>query len=222
MPAAAPIASDSAAVAAHSPSVTPARVRRPATNHVGVPTARVLGLDPTHLAVGHRPVLEREEARGLVARRPLDERWVALRARLLRARAARMEAAAGRRVDRVRHVAAEDERAPLPPDAAGSRPERRRGARRCTGAAGLRTGRATWRAPRPAEVHHGDAVGDVPDDAEIMGDEDVRQPELPLQVACSRLRICACTETSSAETGSSATISLGLTASARAIPMRWR
>ena len=38
----------------------------------------------------------------------------------------------------------------------------------------------------------------------------------------SRLRICACTDTSSAETGSSQTISFGLTASARATPIRWR
>ena len=38
----------------------------------------------------------------------------------------------------------------------------------------------------------------------------------------SRLRIWACTETSSAETGSSHTISFGLTDSARATPMRWR
>ena len=33
---------------------------------------------------------------------------------------------------------------------------------------------------------------------------------------------CACTDTSRAETGSSATISLGSTDSARAMPMRWR
>ena len=38
----------------------------------------------------------------------------------------------------------------------------------------------------------------------------------------SRLRICAWIETSSAETGSSAMISFGLSASARATPMRCR
>ena len=38
----------------------------------------------------------------------------------------------------------------------------------------------------------------------------------------SRLTICAWIETSSAETGSSATISFGRSASARATPMRWR
>jgi hypothetical protein len=38
----------------------------------------------------------------------------------------------------------------------------------------------------------------------------------------SRLMICACTETSSALTGSSQMINSGSTASARAMPMRWR
>jgi len=37
-----------------------------------------------------------------------------------------------------------------------------------------------------------------------------------------RLRICACTETSRADTGSSATTSFGESAIARAIPIRWR
>ena len=31
-------------------------------------------------------------------------------------------------------------------------------------------------------IHHGDSVADAPDDPEIMRDEDVGQPELPLQV----------------------------------------
>ena len=38
----------------------------------------------------------------------------------------------------------------------------------------------------------------------------------------SRLTICAPTLTSSAETGSSATMNLGLSARARAMAMRWR
>ena len=40
--------------------------------------------------------------------------------------------------------------------------------------------------------------------------------------SCSRLTICALTETSSAETASSQTIRSGSAASARAMPMRWR
>ena len=72
-----------------------------------------------------------------------------------------------------------------------------------------------------AEIHHGDAVGDVLHDREIVADEDVGEAEPVLQVT-SRLRICARIETSSAETGSSHTISFGSTASARAMTMRWR
>ena len=72
-----------------------------------------------------------------------------------------------------------------------------------------------------AEVHHGDPVGDVADDGEVVGDEEVRQPELALEVL-SRLRICAWIETSSAETGSSATISRGVVIERAAIPMRCR
>ncbi len=37
-----------------------------------------------------------------------------------------------------------------------------------------------------------------------------------------RFSVCACTETSSADTGSSATTSLGRVMSARAMAMRWR
>ena len=58
------------------------------------------------------------------------------------------------------------------------------------------------------------------DHREVVGDEQQRQPEARLQ-ASSRLRICAWTETSSAETGSSQTISSGSSTSARAMAMRW-
>ena len=57
-----------------------------------------------------------------------------------------------------------------------------------------------------AEVHDRDAVGDVAHDGEVVRDEEVGQAELVLQVS-SRLMTCAWIETSSAETGSSATIS---------------
>ena len=40
--------------------------------------------------------------------------------------------------------------------------------------------------------------------------------------SCSRLTICALTETSSADTASSQTMRSGSVASARAMPMRWR
>jgi predicted exporter len=73
-----------------------------------------------------------------------------------------------------------------------------------------------------AQIHDRDAVGDVLDDGEVVGDEEVGQAELALQVL-SRLMTCAWIETSSAETGSSQTMSFGAaSASARAMPMRWR
>jgi hypothetical protein len=53
-----------------------------------------------------------------------------------------------------------------------------------------------------AEIHHRHPIGDMPHHGEVMGDEDVRHAEL----FCSRsnrLITCACTDTSSAETGSS-------------------
>ena len=34
-----------------------------------------------------------------------------------------------------------------------------------------------------AEIHHRDAVGDVADDGEVVGDEEVGQPELVLEFA---------------------------------------
>jgi len=50
---------------------------------------------------------------------------------------------------------------------------------------------------------------------------EIRDAELALQLA-QQFRICACTETASAEVGSSRRISLGSTASALRIAMRWR
>jgi hypothetical protein len=57
--------------------------------------------------------------------------------------------------------------------------------------------------------------------AEVVRDEQVGQAELGLQVG-SRLMTWAWIDTSSADTGSSATTSFGFSASARAIAMRWR
>ena len=33
-----------------------------------------------------------------------------------------------------------------------------------------------------AEVHDGDPVGDVPDDRQVVGDEEVREPEVSLEI----------------------------------------
>jgi hypothetical protein len=57
--------------------------------------------------------------------------------------------------------------------------------------------------------------------AEVVGDEQVGQPEVVLQ-ADEEIEDLRCTDTSSAETGSSQMIRSGLIARARAIPMRCR
>ncbi len=58
-----------------------------------------------------------------------------------------------------------------------------RGARRCTGAAAPRRGRVSvGQLGDLPEVHHGDPVGDVAHDAQVVRDEDVGQPELRLEV----------------------------------------
>ena len=69
-----------------------------------------------------------------------------------------------------------------------------------------------------AALHDHDLVGDLPHDGEVVGDEQVGQPELGLQLV-SRSRICACTSTSRAETASSQHDDLGLAAPG---PGRWR
>ena len=72
-----------------------------------------------------------------------------------------------------------------------------------------------------AEIHDGDAVGDVLDHRHVVRDEEIGDAEFACS-SCSRSSTRACTETSSAETLSSATISFGASASARAMQMRWR
>ena len=56
---------------------------------------------------------------------------------------------------------------------------------------------------RPAGIHHDDAVGDLGDDAEIVGDQQMRRAEAALEIRISP-RICAWIVTSSAVVGSSA------------------
>ena len=72
-----------------------------------------------------------------------------------------------------------------------------------------------------AQVHDGDPVTHVLDDAQIVGDEEVGVAVSLLQLL-DRLRIWAWTETSRDEVGSSKTMNSGPVMSARAIPMRCR
>ena len=73
----------------------------------------------------------------------------------------------------------------------------------------------------PARVHDDDPVGDVGDDAEVVGDEDDAAP-VSARSSRSSSRICAWIVTSSAVVGSSAISSLGEHDSAIAIITRWR
>ena len=135
-----------------------------------------------HLVRVERPLLERVEARRLVLDGERAEQRLARRAVVLRARTARMEAAALGRVDRVRDVSCEDERLAAPAaarvrDRDGR--EQRAGVRMPRGCIEVVGRRELDELP---QVHHGDAVGDVPDDAQVVGDEDVREAELALQV----------------------------------------
>jgi hypothetical protein len=59
------------------------------------------------------------------------------------------------------------------------------------------------------------------DHAQIVADEEVGEPNSSWR-SMSRFRTCAWTETSRAETGSSATMTAGSSARARAMPSRWR
>ena len=77
------------------------------------------------------------------------------------------------------------------------------------GMRGVRTDGSAGELHDPPEIHDRDAVGDMADNAQVVGDEQHRQASCSCR-SSSRLRICACTETSSAETSSSASRQLGL------------
>jgi hypothetical protein len=72
-----------------------------------------------------------------------------------------------------------------------------------------------------AEIHHGDAVGDVLHDRQVVRDEDVGEAEAGLQVAqqVDDLRLDRHVERRDRLVADD---ELGLDASARAMPMRWR
>ena len=121
------------------------------------------------MARGDVPVAERVEGW-------IDDVAVAC----LEPRAARMEVARARRVQRARHVALEHDRL------AGATTlgigDRNGGEQRSRiRVLGLLVELQLWRQLDDlAEVHDEDAVGDVPDDVEVVGDEDVRQSEILL------------------------------------------
>ena len=113
----------------------------------------------------------------------IDQRRLLLGADLLRLPAARAEPAARRRIDRARAsrprercvcaVVPSADPAPAPPTAAPA----------CRDATGdsYTSSRGTGLDDLP-EIHHRHAVGDVADDREIVGDEEVRQTEPGLEI----------------------------------------
>ena len=136
-----------------------------------------------------------------------------------------MEAAAARRVDRARHLALEHD--PLATrrrsfDRPCRSPGSRTAAPRCTGGSGARRARRpapiSTMTPRYMTAIRSETWRTTPRSCAM-------KTYVRSNSSCrssSRFTTCAWIETSSAETGSSATISCGLSASARATPMRWR
>ena len=165
---------------------------------------------PADILHRHRPALERVVAGGLVAvAEAAESRLVDVAVPSRGTRAARVEAAACRRVDRARHVALEHDRLAAAARAAGSGSARPTAARRCTGASARR------RAARPLPIS-ATLPRYITSTRSEMCRTTLRSCAMNTYVSpnsrcrsLSRFRICACTETSSAETGSSQTISFG-------------
>ena len=161
-------------------------------------------------------------ATGCAPPRARHERRLLLRADLLRLPAARPEAAAGRRVRRARHVSLEHD--PRALAALGRGLDRHRREER------LRVRmhrRVVDLLARPdlddlAEVHHRDPVGDVADDREVVRDEEVREPELALQLRRAGSRPAPGSRRRARRRARRAPSARGFSASARATPMRWR
>ena len=70
-------------------------------------------------------------------------------------------------------------------------------------------------------IHHRRRLANMGDHGEIVADQEKGDARLALR-SLIRFNAWACTETSSADTGSSATTSFGRVISARAMAMRWR
>ncbi len=131
-------------------------------------------------------------------------------------RAARVEAAAGRDPGRVGDLAAQHDRLE-PLHLRHHREQRPRvgvagRAEHLLGRAGL---------DDPAEVHHRDPVGDVPGQAQVVGDTRTPRPSSS-RSRSSSARISPRIEASRLDTGSSAMSSRGRSASAPAMRTRWR
>ena len=161
-----------------------------------------------------------QPAGGAPLRGQLHQRRLLDRAAVERVGAARVEAAAGRRMRGVGHLAGQASRAGRPPRRRAARP---RSAPRCTGCAGCSqsgigrrrsrpSGRGT--SPRRRRRRAGRSRGRA------------RSAAAPRRARATRrfrrFASCACADASSDASGSSSTITDGSAASARAIAIRWR
>ena len=143
-----------------------------------------------------------------------ERRVVGAAERRLRKRAPGMEPAAGREVDRARRVAEDAGRL-----GGAARHQARDGLHEpaCRDDGDRRTARSVGGLHDPPEVHHRDAVARRDERLRGCGRSAAASGPSCSRSSASRFRTVACTETSSAETGSSATSSSGSRASARAI-----
>ena len=157
-------------------------------------------------------------------RRPRDhfgnQRRLLVRATLPRVRAASPEMAARWRVARTRHVALEDD-APATRGRVGhgDRRQQRLRVRMLRRARTIAACRRIRRCARDTSRRRASAM--CLTTARSCAMKSRPDPARRCR-STSRLITCAWIETSSADTGSSQTISRGSTASARAMPMRWR
>ena len=152
----------------------------------------------------------------------VDERWFLDPAAIERARTPRAEPAAGRDVRGVRRFADQDRAACPFALRRWLRGRRDRDERPGVGvlrAADDPLGRSDLH--DPAEVHHRDPVGDDPRQRQVVGDEQVGQPAPRAGSSMSR-RSSVRIDTSSIDTGSSATMISGSRTSAPAMTTRWR
>src|SRR5689334_7330129 len=192
-PATSPITSAGTAVATVSAPSTVPRRRAAARNELhrfgrgGLRSDRGGGgaARAAHLLLGHRPALERVVALrnvcGVAA--TMHERGLLdVAVALDEARAARVEAAGVRRVERRGHVALEHDPLAVPADVGiGNRDRGEERARVGVLRLQVEIG-PVGGLDDLAEVHDHHAVRDVADDVEVVGDEDVREAEVALQV----------------------------------------
>ena len=142
-----------------------------------------------------------------------------LLAALDRVAAARVEIAAGRRVARVGHLADQlDAQSDYDPGRTSARPT----SRFSVGVQRVQVELfGLGHLDQLADVHHGYPVARYAPPRSGVRDEQVGQVKIVLQLL-QQVEGLRRTDTSSAETGSSAITSLGRVARARAMPMRWR